>query len=717
MTTQTSATTADDVLAGLDPEQREVASNPLGPMCVLAGAGTGKTRAITHRIAYGVHSGAYRADRVLAVTFTARAAGEMRTRLRGLGLPTVQARTFHSAALRQLQYFWPQAIGGPTPTVLKQKAPAVGEAGARLRLELDRVVIRDLAAEIEWAKVSMLTPETYRAAAARAGRSPADLDLTAMARLWETYEEVKSARGVIDFEDVLLLMAGVLADREDIAATVRGQYRHFVVDEYQDVNAVQQALLDQWVGQRPDLCVVGDPAQTIYSFTGATPRHLLDFARRRPDTRTVRLVRNYRSTPQVVGLANLVLDAGPRRAESVQLQAQRDGGPMPVLSAQPDDDAEASYIAAEVKKLLAQGVPASEIAVLYRVNAQSEAIEQALSAADVPYLVRGGERFFQRKEVQQAIVLLRGAVRGDDGSEPLGRLVRDILTGAGWSPQRPTGGAVLERWQSLNALAELADDLSAADEGVRIRELVAELDRRAGEQHAPTVEGVTLASLHAAKGLEWDAVFLVGCSDGLIPISLAEGPQAIEEERRLLYVGLTRARTHLTLTWAAARNPGGRATRRPSRFLDAAAPVLGEGARSTPKSAKSAAPSGGRGGKSVKPRACRTCGEMLESAAERKIGRCNDCPATYDEAQFEALRTWRLEVATGSKVPAFVVFTDATLVAIAERLPTDTAALARISGVGKHKLDTYGEYVLAVLAGEDPTEVAARCVADRAASA
>ncbi|WP_245988616.1 ATP-dependent DNA helicase UvrD2 [Flexivirga caeni] len=702
---------ADTVLTGLDPEQRQVASNPLGPMCVLAGAGTGKTRAITHRIAYGVLSGAYRPDRVLAVTFTARAAGEMRTRLRGLGLPTVQARTFHAAALRQLQYFWPQAIGGPIPQLLKQKAPVVAEAGARLRLELDRVVIRDLAAEIEWAKVSMLTPDTYRARAAKAGRSPADLDLTAMARLWETYEEVKTVRGVIDFEDVLLLMSGILAERDDIAATVRGQYRHFVVDEYQDVNAAQQALLDLWVGDRPDLCVVGDPAQTIYSFTGATPQHLLDFARRRPGTSTVRLVRNYRSTPQVVALANLVLQSGTRRAESVQLQAQREGGPMPRLSQFSDDEAEASYVAAEVKTLLSQGVPASEIAVLYRVNAQSEAIEQALSAAGIPYLVRGGERFFQRPEVRQALVLLRGGVRGDDGSEPLGKLVRDIVTAAGWSPQRPSGGSVLERWQSLNALAELADDLGGADEHFRLRELVAELDRRATEQHAPTVDGVTLASLHAAKGLEWDAVFLIGCSDGLLPISLAEGPAAIEEERRLLYVGLTRARKHLLLSWAAARNPGGRASRRPSRFLDAAASLLGPSARSAPRA------TAGPVKKAAKPRVCRTCGATLGSAAERKIGRCADCPSTYDEAQFEALRAWRLHVASLSKVPAFVVFTDATLIAIAEQRPTDLAGLAQVSGVGKHKRDTYGDAVLSVLGGADPEVAAEECVAAQQAGA
>ena len=356
-------------------------------MCVLAGAGTGKTRAITHRIAYGVHSGAYQAQRVLAVTFTARAAGEMRTRLRGLGAAGVQARTFHAAALRQLHFFWPQAVGGAAPEVLPYKAPVVAEAASRLRMQFDRTAIRDLAAEVEWAKVSLLTPETYAARARAAGRDPAGIDLREMARLFETYEECKTQRGVMDFEDVLLLTAGILAEREEIARTVRGQYRHFVVDEYQDVNALQQRLLDLWVGERDDVCVVGDPAQTIYSFTGASPQHLLRFPRRHPTAPVVRLVRNYRSTPQIVGLANLVSrrpgrrvhERGRRRRRSgaprtatagyVELVAGRPAGPAPSLTPHPDDPAEADAVAAEIARLVGGGHPAAEIAVLMRTNA------------------------------------------------------------------------------------------------------------------------------------------------------------------------------------------------------------------------------------------------------------------------------------------------------------------------------------------------------------
>lgn len=701
--------TADDILDALDLEQRQVAASPSGPMCVLAGAGTGKTRAITHRIAYGVLSGTYQPGHVLAVTFTARAAGEMRTRLRELGVAGVQTRTFHAAALRQLHYFWPQAIGGASPEVLPYKASVVAEAGARLRLQLDRVAVRDLAGEVEWAKVSMLTPDTYAEAAHRAGRDPAGLDATAMARVLQTYEEVKTERGVIDFEDVLLLTVGILAEREDIARVVRSQYRHFVVDEYQDVNALQQRLLDLWVGERDEVCVVGDAAQTIYSFTGATPRHLLEFPARYPRAQVVQLVRNYRSTPQIVALANVLVRAGHAghgrpgdvRTESLRLRSQRQDGPSPTLTAYPDDAGEAEAVAGAIKALVAGGTPASQIAVLFRTNAQSEVYESALADAEVAYLVRGGERFFARPEVRAAILLMRGAARADDGSKPLGELVRDVITGAGWTQAAPrSGGAIRERWESLQALVALTESFVAAGPSARLTDLVHELDVRAAAQHAPRVEGVTLASLHAAKGLEWDCVFMIGCSDGLIPISMAEGPEAIQEERRLMYVGLTRARRQLRLSWAGARNPGGRAGRRPSRFLEEAAGILGEGARSSARD-KKAAGKAGRAAQATQVSRCRGCGTDLVTGATRKVGRCHDCPPTYDEATFEALRGWRLKVAGAASVPAYVVFTDATLTAIAEKRPASPGELGSISGVGARKLERYGDAVLAILAGSD----------------
>ncbi len=680
----------DDILAALDPEQRRVAASPLGPMVVLAGAGTGKTRAITHRIAYGVTSGVLTPQRVLALTFTARAAGEMRTRLRGLGVASVQARTFHAAALRQLHFFGPQAIGGPAPTIAAQKAQAVAEAAGRLRLRLDRTELRDIAAEIEWAKVAMLAPEEYPAVAAEQGRTPAGLDGTAMSRLMQTYAEVMDERNVIDFEDVLLLMVAILAEHPQIAAAVQQQYRHFVVDEYQDVNPLQQRLLDLWVGERQDLCVVGDPAQTIYSFTGATPRFLTEFSRRHPEASTVHLVRNYRSTQEIIQLANAVL---PGRVDT--LRSQRGPGAAPSLTTYPDDQSEADGVAASIAALVQAGTAPSSIAVLFRTNAQSQMVETALSDQKIAYVLRGGERFFSRAEVRQAIVLLRGQVRSDDATLTLADRVADVLSSLGHTTRPPGAGAQLQRWESLQALVHLAQDFEAVGQDVPLGAFVTELDRRAQEQHAPTVEGVTLASLHAAKGLEWDQVFIIGCSEGLLPISMAEGPARVAEEQRLLYVAVTRARTGLHLSWASSRSVGGRASRSMSRFLGPAAELLGVPSP-TPRRAGRASPAR----TSRTKRVCRTCGVDLSGAAERKIGRCAQCPSTYDEALFEQLRQWRSSTAQQASIPAFVVFTDATLTAIAEQTPQDLRKLAAISGVGARKLDMYGAQVLEILSSQ-----------------
>lgn len=693
----------EQILQGLDPEQRQVAANPVGAMRVLAGAGTGKTRAITHRIAYGVHAGAFPAQQVLAVTFTARAAGEMRTRLRGLGVPGVQARTFHAAALRQLQYFHPQVVGGAPPQIIASKAPLVAEAASRLRLEVDRTAIRDLASEVEWSKVTLLTPSTYPAEARRLGRSAGGLDPSAMARLIEVYGEVASDRGVMDFEDVLLSMLAILRDRPDVARTIRSQYRHFVVDEYQDVNAVQQALLEAWMGERHDVCVVGDAAQTIYTFTGASPRHLLEFPSRHPQTTSVVLHRNYRSTPQVLQVANAVIAADPQAAGGrVELHSQRPAGPEPELSVHDDDEAEARWVADRIGQLTAQeDVTPGDVAVLFRTNGQSEAIETALARAGVPYLVRGGERFFARQEVRAGIVLLRGAVRSDDGEVPLVRLTTDVLSGAGWTHEPPaSSGAQRERWESLQALVSVAEDLAAVNPDARMGDLVAELDRRSAEQHAPAMDGVTLASLHAAKGLEWPVVFIVGCSEGLMPISLARTPEAVAEERRLAYVGITRAEDRLFLTRARGR-AGARSEREPSRFLAGAASVLGQEAVSEKQ------PAGpGKKRSRRRPAVCRQCGTPLENATQAKVGRCADCPPDYDVETFEALKAWRKALALKLSKPAFVIFNDATLEGIASADPHAVEDLAGVSGVGRAKLERFGPDVMRVLGGADPQEVA-----------
>ncbi|WP_285757922.1 ATP-dependent DNA helicase UvrD2 [Nocardiopsis ansamitocini] len=684
----------EEILRGLDPEQLEAARSVRGPVCILAGAGTGKTRAITHRIAYAVASGVVPEQQILAVTFTTRAAGEMRGRLRALGAPRVQARTFHAAALRQLSYFWPQAVGGPKPTLLDSKIGLVADAGRSCGLQLDRPGLRDLASEIEWSKVTQIRPADYEAAVVKAGRTPPMLARD-VARAYDAYEELRRERNLLDFESMLELTAAVITDSPSIAEQVRKQYRYFVVDEFQDVNPLQKLLLDAWLGDRDDICVVGDPNQTIYSFAGATPGYLTGFSVAYPHATFVRLVRDYRSTPQVVRVANTALQAagaaaGVAREHRLELVAQRPDGPDPVYAEYDDEPAEATAVARRIAALVESGTPAREVAVLFRTNSQSAAYEQALADAGVSYTLRGATQFFDRPEIKKALHTLRGASQGEDDA-PLVATVRHILQQPqiGLTETAPEGRQARERWESLAALAQLSEDVAAERSGATMADFVAELEARAATEHAPGLEGVTLASLHAAKGLEWDAVFLVGLTEGMLPIIYAEEPEQVEEERRLFYVGVTRAREHLGMSWALARSPGGRKTRKPSRFLDGLRPA-----------SPSLAAQRGERRKQAKTIQCRVCAATLIEAAERKLGRCADCPSDYDEALLERLRDWRRETATEQKVPAYVVFTDATLQAIAEREPSGVTQLAGISGVGAVKLERYGQAVLALCAGQ-----------------
>ena len=562
--------TSEALLAGLDPEQRQVALAARGPVCVLAGAGTGKTRAITYRIAYAALSGTVDPAHVLALTFTVRAAGELRGRLRQLGVGQVRASTFHAAALRQLNYFWPRVVGGRPPQLIDSKAGLVREAAKRAMVRLDGIpgALADTAAEIEWAKVIQVRPDGYPAAAAVAGRS-AVAGADNLAAVYAAYEELRRERHLIDFESVLELTAAILIDSRVAAGQVHDIFRHFVVDEYQDVNPLQKLLLEAWLGDRDDLCVVGDPNQVIYSFTGATSTYLTGFTAEFPAATVVRLVRDYRSTPQVVAVANqLVRSASP-------LAAQRPPGPRPVLIEYPDDATEAAGLAHRVRTLMTAGVPAREIAILVRVNADTERFELALAEAGLPYVIRGAERFYDRPVVRQALVLLRGAARGEtagDSSDSLPDSVRHVLTGIGLTPRPPSAlrgaASVRENWESLAAIAQLADDMHAAGPEATLADFSAELTMRADLGQAPAVDGVTLASMHAAKGLEWDAVLLPGLVEGLMPIVHARTAEALEEERRLLYVAVTRAREHLCLSWSSARAPGGRGGRQRSRFLD-----------------------------------------------------------------------------------------------------------------------------------------------------
>jgi len=716
-----SADGAEVVLEALDPEQREVATAPRGPVCVLAGAGTGKTRAIAHRIAYLAATGITDPGHVLAVTFTTRAAGELRGRLRqlgsavpGAGLELAQARTFHSAALRQLTHFWPATVGGPPPQVVDSKISLVAEAARRLRLSGGLPELRDATAEIEWAKVTQVRPEEYAEASTNAGRS-GPFQPAVLARLYAGYEELRTDRHLVDFESVLELTAAILAEHPAVASAVRGRYTSFVVDEYQDVNPLQRLLLEAWLGERDDICVVGDPRQTIYSFTGATPAYLTGFTAEFPAATVIRLIRSYRSTPQVIALANRLSGASeggagrlaarlarpwPRDGSGLAgppLVAQLPGGPEPRLTEFPDEPAEAAAVASEVAKLIEAGTPPGEIAILVRTNAQTQGFEQSLAAAGIPFQLRGAERYFDRAEIRQAVGLLRSAARSAAaGDDPAGQ-VRPVLEGIGLSRAAPSGrGSARERWESLEALAQLADDFFAGSPGATLADLVSELSLRSAIGHVPSMAGVTLASLHAAKGLEWDAVLLPGLTDGTMPIIYAQTEEAIEEERRLLYVGVTRARRYLLLSWALARPAGGKRIRKPSRFLDdllagrPASPGRQAGRRRQ-GGRDSAGPPGQGGRESAGPPG------QGGRAASRAAGGPGQPPGT-DGALLARLREWRLAAAKEQGVPAFVIFSDATLAQIAGRRPADRAALAGVPGVGAVKLDRYGAAVLALCA-------------------
>jgi ATP-dependent DNA helicase UvrD/PcrA len=689
----------EGVLAALDPEQREVALATRGPVCVIAGAGTGKTRAIAHRVAYAVRTGVVNPGHVLAVTFTTRSAGELRGRLRqldgtgGSGLGLVTARTFHSAALRQLVHFWPATVGGRPPAVLGSKVGLLAEAARAARVPASAPELRDLATEVEWAKVMQVRPEDYAGAAAGHGRTP-PADLEAAGRVFAAYERLRRDRHLVDFESVLELTAAILAGYPAAGAEVRDRYRYFVVDEFQDVNPLQKLLLDTWAGDRDDVCVVGDPRQTIYSFTGATSGYLTGFAAEYPHATVVRLVRNYRSTPEVVDCANRLAQArGGRGAGGAglgrgsaapggpPLVAQRPSGAPAEFTEYGDEAAEAAAVAARARQWMDSGLPPRDMAVLVRVNAQTERFERAFADAGVPCQVRGAERYFDRAEVRQATGLLRAAAKsaspagpgaaGGPGPGDTVAEVRHVLAGLGLTREPPAGrGAARDRWESLAALAQLAEDHCAASPGASLPDVVAELARRAAAEHAPQVEGVTVASLHAAKGLEWEVVFLPGLTEGNLPIVHAGSDEAVAEERRLLYVGVTRARQQVLLSWALARLPGGRRTRTPSRFLDGLRP-------------------GWRAPRAARPKPV---------ASQFRI-------ADADPALVEALRKWRREVARDAGVPAYVVFGDETLRCIAAQRPASREGLARIPGLGPGRLDRYGAAVLALCA-ETPARAA-----------
>lgn len=708
MTVTRSVDFAEQLVQGLDPEQRTVAQSLDGPVVVLAGAGTGKTRAITHRIAYAAATGRHDPSATLAVTFTNRAAGEMARRLAELGVRDVRVRTFHSAALRQLRWAWPIAVGGSMHELFESKFPLVTSVLTAQRLPTDPAVVRDVCTEIEWAKMVSVGPEQYPAAAERLGRkSVGGLDLGAVSEVYQGYEHAKRVANRIDFEDVLLLTVAVLEEREDLLRKVQASFRHFTVDEFQDVSAIQRRLLGLWLGERDDVCVVGDIAQTIYSFAGADPTHLATFERQFSDPRVINLTRCYRCSPEIVATAEHVLAGNSRSPspsvvghERLRLQSQCESGRAPSFDEYPDEHSEAIAVVRRIKELIKTGTAASDIAILVRINALTELFEAKLAESGVPYTVRGGRRFFERPEVRRAVTFLRATARAraDTADEQVTEAgVRQLLSQVGYTEEPPNEtGALRESWESLAALVALCDDLLAARVGATWNDVVAEIDLRESSADAPTVNGVTIASLHAAKGMEWQTVFIVGLVDGMVPMSHATTVEQVEEERRLLYVGMTRAKRELFVSWALTRNGVGR-QRQPSRFVAG----LRRGGRGAIQSGEhSKAPRR----VSAAPATCRRCGKALVTQSERAVRRCRTCPTQVDQELLAGLRQWRkqrvIELSEGrdKQIPAYVVATDATLFAVAEDRPSSLADLSEIPGLGPAKLAAHGESILQIVA-------------------
>jgi len=668
----------ETLLADLDPEQEAAVRAVTGPVAIHAGAGSGKTRVISRRTAYAIATEVVPADQVLVVTFTEKAATEMVERLRSLGLPGVTARTFHAHALSQLRHFWPaRHDGAPLPELLDSKLGIISRLARQLPGHYRFTPSKDLADEIEWAKARRIQPRDYEPQAAAAGREPpipADL----VSRVFVDYERAKARAGRIDFDDLLVETVDLLEADPDAGPTVRARKRWFSVDEYQDTNPLQQRLLELWLGERDDLCVVGDEDQTIYTFTGATSDYLTGFVERHAGAREITLSRNYRSSPEILELANRLLAAEGRRK---RLVATQPAGPTPSIRRVADGEAELALLVAGIRALIggaaagavagipagpataAEPVAASEIAVLVRINAQIPPIEAALTKARIPFRVRG-QRFFERGEVRDALRILR-RLTDFAGSQLLAALDARLRADLGFEADDAGRGAeARDRDANLGLVLEIAAEAVAARHDIDATGLVADFEARAAAEAEGSADGVNLLTLHRAKGLEWDAVFLPQLEEGTLPIRQAETVEAIAEERRLLYVGLTRARRHLALSWAERRDTG---RRRPSRFLTA---LEGRSA-------------GVPGRVTVLPGAPMNAGRRAR--------------ARYDDSPLmTALREWRTVTAQSDGVPAFVVASDALLIEIADRRPTTMPALGRVKGIGPSKLARWGEEILAI---------------------
>jgi DNA helicase-2/ATP-dependent DNA helicase PcrA len=631
----TGGTATAELLAGLTPLQRRAVETMSSTVCVLASAGSGKTRVLTRRIAYRALTGSAKPEHTLALTFTKKAAGELAERLAGLGLAEgVNAGTFHSLAWHQLRRWWADRRT-PQPALLQSKARLVGELASG-RGGLEGVATSDLAAAVEWAKARLVPPGELAASAHEANRElPAEAE--AVAALYARYEDEKRRRRLVDFEDLLARYADALSSDSRFAAAQRWRWAHVFVDEVQDVNPLQCRVLLGLLAGNDDLFVVGDPNQAIYGWNGADARFLTEFPLRFPDAEVVRLDDNHRSSPQVVAAATAVLgrqSAGPVRSS-------RPDGPLPTLRCFANELAEAAGIAAEIREAASQGLGWADMAVLARTNAQLVTVMEALVKAGVP---------------------CRTPAPAEDAAP-------DAPDG------RPQGAG------RANVEGEPHED----DPGL-------------GWGNLGWANTVTLCSFHRAKGLQWQAVWVCGLETGFVPIAYASSPGSLAEERRLLYVALTRAERRLHCSWSNERRAASGAVlrRNPSPWLAVLAPHC-SGTRAgddvaSPAEAISLAPSGrdrsfagflamARGRLAPAPGASSPEASSPEASA-----------AVADE-----LRQWRGRLARASGVPPHVLLHDSTLLALARSKPKSTEELLAVPGLGPVKVARFGPQILAVV--------------------
>jgi DNA helicase-2/ATP-dependent DNA helicase PcrA len=683
----------DPLLDDLDAEQRDAVTTSASPLAIHAPAGSGKTRVLTRRIAWRAREGLLDAGHVLAVTFTRKAAGELTDRLRRLGVSdSLTAGTIHSIALAQLRR---RALdqGRTPPEVIERKVrlliPIVGGRGPEATLAATEV-----AGEIEWAKTRLVRPDAYAGAAEAAGRETSR-PLAAVAEAYDRYEKEKRKRRLADFEDLVWWCADAIERDREFAATQRWRFRHLFVDEFQDTSPAQLRLVRAWLGDASDLCVVGDPDQSIYAFAGAESGFLARFGRTFPGGQVIHLRTNYRCSPQIVAAAEALLADGGGHRPSVH--AASEAGPLPEITEYDDEEAEARGVARALRDARTGGTQWSEMAVLYRTNAQSAAFEEALGKADVPYRVRGAGRFLQRPEVKVVLAdLRRAATRTPDA--PFGALL-DTLVGEQATEEGPEYADATSDAESRRAAATSEEQRRHLDAIVRLGHEYLDADgAHAGldgflayltatlRDDAPTSEdAVELLTFHRAKGLEFATVFLTGLERGLVPIAHADTPAEKAEERRLLYVAITRAGRTLHLSRARTRTVGARvANRAPSPWLAV-----------VQSSWTGAAPTGPA---DPRPALRASRAKLADARAGSDVALS---PA--DQARFELLKEWRGRLARASAVPAYVIFSDATLKAIAVARPRSRDALLAISGVGPVKIERFGDDVLGIVRGDPAT--------------